>query len=64
MSKKVIVKTEEVKYDIETFCIATKLNKYHTDTFKMCFNKEENKTVEQWKKFLLDKKLIKKEEFK
>lgn len=56
-------KVKEIKINISDFCEEAKLSAYHTFAFKKVFNEEELKTKEEWKKFLVGKKLIKEEEF-
>lgn len=58
------VESKEVVMDISQFCEENQLSAYHAFAFKKTFSPEVKKTKSEWKKYLLEKKLISKENLK
>jgi len=55
--------SKEPKYDINTFCIATKLNNYQKESLGIIYKSESDKTVSEWKKILINSKMVSSEIF-
>lgn len=53
----VVKETKSSKLTATDFAKVKNLGKYYEEQFRIIFGKEE-KTVEQWKKYLLEKKLV------
>ncbi len=47
-----------ILYNIIDFCSIKRLNKYHTDAFRMIFGVNEMKSIKEWENELISKKLI------
>jgi hypothetical protein len=50
-------------HNIVDFCVLTNLSKYHADAFKMIYDNNILRSIEEWKKDMLDRQLIREEEF-
>ena len=46
------------KYNAQDYCSLKKLNLYHTEAIMRAYGKQDNKTIEEWDKFLISKKYV------